>query len=131
MLVQGNTLTYQGPSAWEWQCAGAEPRHSGTDWQRLGRETAADAPVAYDPANDASPYDPNDDAAVKAYWRQASIKRGPGRPPVATKRPTLNMGLRVRSCQLPPQLSPHSNLPAGSNRRLARTLAIRQPCGFR
>ena len=68
-----------------------EPRHSGSDWPRVQREAAGDAPVAYDPANDASPYDPNDDEAVKAYWRQASIKRGPGRPPVATKRPTLNM----------------------------------------
>ena len=68
-----------------------EPRHSGSEWQRVQREAAVDAPVAYDPANDGSPYDPNDDEAVKAYWRQASIKRGPGRPPVAAKRPTLNM----------------------------------------
>ena len=68
-----------------------EPRHSGSDWQRVQHEAACDAPVAYDPANDAGPYDPNDDEAVKAFWREASIKRGPGRPPVATKRPTLNM----------------------------------------
>ena len=68
-----------------------EPRPSGSDWLRVQREVACDAPVAYDPANDGSPYDPNDDEAVKAYWREASIKRGPGRPPVATKRPTLNM----------------------------------------
>ena len=68
-----------------------EPRPSGSDWLRVQREAACDAPVAYDPANDAGPYDPNDDEAVKAFWREASIKRGPGRPPVATKRPTLNM----------------------------------------
>jgi uncharacterized protein (DUF4415 family) len=29
--------------------------------------------------------------AVAAYWAQATIKRGRGRPTVAVKRPTLNM----------------------------------------
>jgi len=28
---------------------------------------------------------------VSAYWQQANITRGRGRPPVAIKRPTLNM----------------------------------------
>jgi uncharacterized protein (DUF4415 family) len=28
---------------------------------------------------------------VEAFWRSANVKRGPGRPPVAVKRPTLNM----------------------------------------
>ena len=37
------------------------------------------------------PYDPKDAAAVAAYWQQASIKRGRGRPAAAVKRPTLNM----------------------------------------
>ena len=57
----------------------------------MKREAAADAPVAYDPAGDAEPYDPNDPAAVAAFWSSASIKRGPGRPASQVKRPTLNM----------------------------------------
>ena len=68
-----------------------EPKPTGTAWQRVKREAAADAPVAYDPAADAEPYNPNDPAAVAAFWHSASIKRGPGRPAVAIKRPTLNM----------------------------------------
>ena len=58
-----------------------------TDWERVKREAAADAPIS-DPTG---PYDPNDAAAVSAYWQQASIKRSRGRPAVAVKRPTLNM----------------------------------------
>jgi uncharacterized protein (DUF4415 family) len=68
-----------------------EARPTGTDWQRVQREAAADAPVAYDPAVDAEPYDPNDAAAVAAHWAAATIKRGPGRPRSASVRPTLNM----------------------------------------
>jgi uncharacterized protein (DUF4415 family) len=66
---------------------------AGTDWARVRREAAADAPIAYDPATDTSvePYDPNDAAAVAAHWSTASIKRGPGRPKAPTVRPTLNM----------------------------------------
>jgi len=37
------------------------------------------------------PYDPNDTAAVSAYWKAATITRGRGRPPMSVKRPTLNM----------------------------------------
>ena len=40
---------------------------------------------------DTDPYDPNDAAAVAAYWAGATVKRGRGRPVVAVKRPTLNM----------------------------------------
>ena len=68
-----------------------EPKPTGTDWQRVKREAAADAPVVYDPTADTAPYDPNDAAAVAAFWHSASIKRGPGRPAAAVKRPTLNM----------------------------------------
>lgn len=39
-------------------------------------EAAADAPIAYDPETD--PYDPNDEAAVKAYWN-AGVVIGPDR----------------------------------------------------
>jgi len=68
-----------------------EPKPTGTDWQRVKTEAAADVAVAHDAARDAEPYDPNDPAAVAAFWARASIKRGPGRPPSAVTRPTLNM----------------------------------------
>lgn len=58
-----------------------------TDWERVRREAAQDAPVVFDPATD--PYDPNDAKAAAAYWRSATKRRG--RPPVAVPRPTLNM----------------------------------------
>lgn len=61
----------------------------GTDWERVRRDAAQDAPIAADLTQE--PYDPNDSAAVAAYWSQATIKRGRGRPTVAVKRPTLNM----------------------------------------
>ena len=60
---------------------------TGTDWERVKREAAADVPVD----DQTGPYDPNDTAAVSAYWQQATITRGRGRPAVAVKRPTLNM----------------------------------------
>jgi len=37
---------------------------------------ATDAPIPYDPED--GPYDPNDDAAVDAYWNQAIIRRADG-----------------------------------------------------
>ena len=58
-----------------------------TDWERVKREAAADAPID----DQTGPYDPNDAAAVAAYWQQATITHGRGRPSVAVKRPTLNM----------------------------------------
>ena len=60
---------------------------TGTDWERVKREAAADAPID----DQSGPYDPNDTAAVSAYWKAATITRGRGRPPVTVKRPTLNM----------------------------------------
>ena len=60
---------------------------TGTDWERVKREAAADAPID----DQTGPYDPKDTAAVAAYWQQATITRGRGRPAVAVKRPTLNM----------------------------------------
>jgi len=60
---------------------------TGTDWERVKREAAADVPIV----DQTGPYDPNDTAAVSAYWQQATITRGRGRPPVSVKRPTLNM----------------------------------------
>jgi uncharacterized protein (DUF4415 family) len=60
-----------------------------TDWERVKREVAQDASIAHAVAD--GPYDPNDAAAVAAYWQLASIKRGRGRPTMPVKRPTLNM----------------------------------------
>ena len=60
-----------------------------TDWARVKHEAATDAPITHNAAD--GPYDPNDAAATSAYWQQASVKRGRGRPVVAVKRPTLNM----------------------------------------
>jgi uncharacterized protein (DUF4415 family) len=60
---------------------------TGTDWERVKREAAANAPID----DQTGPYDPNDQAAVSAYWQQATITRGRGRPTVSVKRPTLNM----------------------------------------
>ena len=60
---------------------------TGTDWERVKREAAADAPIE----DQTGPYDPSDAAAVSAYWQRATVTRGRGRPPLAVKRPTLNM----------------------------------------
>jgi hypothetical protein len=44
---------------------------SRTDWDRVKREYDSDAPIPYDPED--GPYDPNDDAAVDAYFNKATI----------------------------------------------------------
>ena len=62
---------------------------TGSDWTRVKREAMQDAPIPSTPGSE--PYDPNDAAAVAAYWTGATIKRSRGRPAVAVKRPTLNM----------------------------------------
>jgi len=42
----------------------AEPSQS--DWERVRKQIADDAPIAYDPTDpDDGPYDPNDDEAVE------------------------------------------------------------------
>ena len=60
-----------------------------TDWERVKREAAQDEPIQFVPGSE--PYDPNDAAAVSSYWANATVKRGRGRPTMASKRPTLNM----------------------------------------
>jgi hypothetical protein len=42
-----------------------------TDWARVKREYDSGAPIPYDPED--GPYDPNDDAAVDAYFDKATI----------------------------------------------------------
>jgi len=64
---------------------------SKTDWERVKREAAAEAPIAFDPAID--PYDPNDARAVAAHWEGATIKQdgvelGQVRTRGPSKRPT-------------------------------------------
>lgn len=44
---------------------------AGTDWNRVKREAAKEAPIPFDAA--VEPYNPNDAAAVDAYWKSASI----------------------------------------------------------
>ena len=58
-----------------------------TDWDRVKREAASNAPVE-DPLG---PYDSKDPEAVINYWKAATITRGRCRPRVSVKRPTLNM----------------------------------------
>lgn len=47
------------------------PKRDMTDWARVKREYDSDAPIPYDPED--GPYDPNDDAAVDAYFDKATI----------------------------------------------------------
>ena len=42
-----------------------------TDWARVQREAMQELTIAHAAAD--GPYDPNDVAAVKAYWRQTRI----------------------------------------------------------
>ena len=44
---------------------------SRTDWKRLKQEATAKKLIPYSPKD--GPYDPNDAAAVDAYWDQAAI----------------------------------------------------------
>lgn len=57
-----------------------------TNWDRVRKAYESDAPIPYDPED--GPYDPNDDAAVEAYWAEATITRPNHRGPqkVATKK---------------------------------------------
>ncbi|MBB6145803.1 uncharacterized protein (DUF4415 family) [Silvibacterium bohemicum] len=56
---------------------------SQTDWERVRRNIAEDAPIPYDPED--GPYDPNDEAATEAYFDSAIItrpnRRGPQKAP--------------------------------------------------
>ena len=60
-----------------------------TDWARVRRDVAADAPLSVD--KKIEPYDADNAREVDVFWNQAQIKRGRGRPSLAQKRPTLNM----------------------------------------
>ena len=53
-----------------------------TDWDQVRKAYDSNAPIPYDPED--GPYDPNDDAAVDAYWAQAIIRRPGQRGPQKT-----------------------------------------------
>ena len=50
------------------------PKRDMTDWERVKREYDSNAPIPYDPED--GPYDPNDEAAVDAYFDKATIWSG-------------------------------------------------------
>ncbi len=61
---------------------------SETNWKRVRRESAADAPIPYDPAD--GPYDPNDAQSAARYLQSATIvrrrgQRGPQKRPTKQK----------------------------------------------
>lgn len=58
---------------------------SNTDWERIKREAELDAPIEFDPSVD--PYNPNDEAAVAAFWSNATVRRR-GAQKAPTKVPT-------------------------------------------
>ena len=74
---------------------------SQTDWKRVKQEAAVKKPIAYSPED--GPYDPNDGAAVDAYWDQATIihkgkvvRRGRGPQKEPTKqRITIRLSAEV------------------------------------
>ena len=82
---------------------------SRSDWERVKGVIAADAPIPYDPNDpDDGPYNPNDEAAVDAFWNKAGaegcIIRGPGRrgpQKTPTQRARLASPLQGSSQSLP------------------------------
>ncbi|MBI3903849.1 MAG: BrnA antitoxin family protein [Nitrosomonadales bacterium] len=63
-----------------------KPQQSKTDWTRVKRETKQGAPIPFDPA--VAPYDPNDEAAVAAFFAKAKIIRRRGAQKSPLKVPT-------------------------------------------
>lgn len=59
-------------------------KSSKTDWERVKNDAVSEAPIAYDPETDL--YDPNDSAAVAAFFAGAKVVRRPGRPKAETKK---------------------------------------------
>jgi hypothetical protein len=59
------------------------PKRDMTDWERVKREYDSDAPIPYDPED--GPYDPNDEAAVDAYFDKATIWVGWPNPVMVQK----------------------------------------------
>lgn len=76
---------------------------SKTDWDRVKREYNSDALIPFEPQD--GPYDPNDDAAVEAYVKDATIWAGWPNPvmiqkdgnPVNQEEPTASEVNRTRA----------------------------------
>jgi uncharacterized protein (DUF4415 family) len=66
---------------------------SRTDWERVRQNIADDAPIPYDPED--GPYDPNDEAAVDAYWDAAIITQGLGKRGPQKAPPKQLVSLRI------------------------------------
>jgi uncharacterized protein (DUF4415 family) len=74
-----------------------------TNWERVAEMYNSDAPIPYDPED--GPYDPNDDAAVEAYWKNATIiyrgkviQKGKSGPEANLQPVTLNLSPAVVDC---------------------------------
>ena len=65
------------------------PTQKKTDWARVRRDAAGDAPIPYEPED--GPYDPNDPSAVDAFMSHAKVTRGPGRPRKPVVRPMVSL----------------------------------------
>jgi hypothetical protein len=62
------------------------PKHDLSDWDWVRKQIAEDAPVPYDPNDpDDGPYNPNDDAAVDAFFDKATIWVGYPNPVMIQK----------------------------------------------
>ena len=62
-------------------------KNSKTDWERVQRDAANDAPITYSPDTDL--YDPSDSVQVANFFASAKVVRKPGRPKAeTTKIPT-------------------------------------------
>jgi hypothetical protein len=54
------------------------PNRDMSDWERVKKQIAEDAPIPYDPNDpDDGPYDPNDDEAVERFLTEANRVRPP------------------------------------------------------
>jgi uncharacterized protein (DUF4415 family) len=52
----------------------SERVESGTDWARVKQIYESEGPIPFDPGD--GPYDPNDEAATEAFFREATVTRG-------------------------------------------------------
>ena len=78
------------------------PNRDMSDWERVKKNIAEDAPIPYDPED--GPYDPNDDAAVDAYWDKATIWVGWPNPVMIQKDGVAVSPTDAASEVFPPQV---------------------------
>jgi len=68
-------------------------KNSKTDWERVQRDAATDAPIKYDPDTDL--YDPNNPEQVQNFFASAKVVRKPGRPKAETTK--IPIAIRLSS----------------------------------